>query len=86
MADERHDPLGDLINLLAAPLASGIRTFEQFRRGIDELFRAIENLNATMENLNETTEQLNRLLADLDEPGRVSAPNERSVDHSTPES
>lgn len=85
MADERHDPLGDLITLLAAPLASGIRTFENVRRGIDELFRAIENLNTTMENLNETTERLHRLLADLDEPGRASAPDEGRVDHSTPE-
>lgn len=66
-----------MINLLAAPLATSIRTFEQFRTGIDELFRTIENLNTTMENLNETAERVNRLLADVEEPVRamVAVPN-----------
>lgn len=80
MADERHDPLGDVINLLAAPLASTIRTFEQYRRGVDELFRAVENLNTTMENLNETAERVNRLLSDIEEPVRAMAVVPQRVD------
>jgi len=68
------DPLGDVINLLAAPLASGIRSYEQFRRGVDDLFRTVENLNATMENLNESAERVNRLLADVEEPVRAMVP------------
>jgi hypothetical protein len=76
MNDEQphSDPLGDVINLLAAPLAGGIRSYEQFRRGVDDLFRTIENLNTTMENLNETTERVNRLLADVEEPVRAMVP------------
>lgn len=70
----RSDPFHDVINLLAAPLASGIRSYEQFRTGIDELFRTIENLNATMENLNETAERVNRLLNDVEEPIRAVVP------------
>ena len=68
------DPLGDVINLLAAPLASGIRSYEQFRRGVDDLFRTVENLNTTMENLNESAERVNRLLADVEEPIRAMVP------------
>lgn len=80
MADERHDPLGDVINLLAAPLAGSIRTYEQFRKGIDELFRAVDNLNTTMENLNETAERVNRLLADVEEPVRAMAAVPHRID------
>ena len=54
MSEEtRSDPLADVINMLAAPIAGGIRSFEQFRRGVEELFRAVDNVNRTMENLNE---------------------------------
>ena len=75
MADqERSDPLAEVINLLAAPIASGIRSYEQFRRGIDEMFRTIENLNTTMENLNEAASRLNRLMADVEEPIRTMIP------------
>jgi hypothetical protein len=76
MDDEQphSDPLGDVINLLAAPLAGGIRSYEQFRRGVDDLFRTVENLNHTMENLNETAERVNRLLADVEEPVRAMVP------------
>lgn len=70
----RSDPLGDVITMLAAPLASGFRSYEQFRRGVDELFRAIDNLNRTLENLNETTARVNRLLADVEEPIRAIIP------------
>lgn len=73
MDDERHDPLGDVINLLAAPIASGLRAVDQYRRGVDEMFRAIDNLNRTMENLNETAERVNRLLNDVEEPVRALA-------------
>lgn len=76
MDDEQpqSDPLGDVINLLAAPLAGGLRSYEQFRRGVDDLFRTVENLNTTMENLNETAERVNRLLADVEEPVRAMVP------------
>lgn len=73
MDDERHDPLGDVINLLATPIATGLRAVEQYRRGVDEMFRAIDNLNRTMENLNETAERVNRLLNDVEEPIRAMA-------------
>jgi ABC-type transporter Mla subunit MlaD len=76
MADDftRSDGLADVINLLAAPIASGIRTVEQFRRGADELIRSVENLNRTMENLNETATRVNRLIADIEEPVRAMIP------------
>ena len=75
MADqERSDPFAEVINLLAAPIASGIRSYEQFRRGIDEMFRTIDNLNTTMENLNEAASRLNRLMADVEEPIRTMIP------------
>ena len=73
MDEERHDPLGDVINLLATPIATGLRAVEQYRRGVDEMFRAIDNLNRTMENLNETAERVNRLLNDVEEPVRAMA-------------
>jgi hypothetical protein len=75
MSDEtRSDPLADVINMLAAPIAGGIRSFEQFRRGIEELFRAVDNVNRTMENLNEAAMRINALLAEIDEPVRALMP------------
>ena len=74
MADDRPDPLGDVINLLAAPIAGGLRSIEQVKRGTEELFRAIENLNRTMENLNEAAERINRFMADVEEPVRAMLP------------
>jgi ABC-type transporter Mla subunit MlaD len=74
MSDDRSDPLGDVINLLAAPIAGGLRSLEQAKRGIDELFRAVENVNRTMENLNEAAERINRFMADVEEPVRVLLP------------
>jgi ABC-type transporter Mla subunit MlaD len=73
-SDARSDPFNDVITLLAAPLAGGLRSYEQFRRGIDELFRTIENLNTTMENLNESAARVNRLMADIEEPIRAMIP------------
>ena len=72
--DTRHDGLTEVINLLAAPIAGGIRTVEQFKRGVDELLRAIDNVNRTMENLNETATRINGFLADIEEPVRSLLP------------
>lgn len=72
--DSRHDPLADVINVLAAPIAGGLRSVEQFQRGIGELFRAVENLNRTLENLNETATRVNRLVGDIEEPIRAMMP------------
>jgi ABC-type transporter Mla subunit MlaD len=71
---QRHDPLGDVINLIAAPIAGGIRSVEQFRRGIDELFRTIDNLNTTLETINETAGRVNRFMSDVEEPIRAILP------------
>lgn len=70
----RHDGLADVINLIAAPIAGGIRTVEQLRRGVDEMFRAVDNLNRTMENLNEAATRINRFLGDVEEPVRALIP------------
>ena len=51
-----------------------IRSFEQLRKGADELMRGLENFNATMENLNETAARVNRLLNDFEEPMRAMLP------------
>jgi hypothetical protein len=75
MSEEiRSDPLADVINMLAAPIAGGIRSFEQFRRGVEELFRAVDNVNRTMENLNEAAQRINALLAEIEEPVRTIMP------------
>jgi ABC-type transporter Mla subunit MlaD len=75
MSEEtRSDPLADVINMLAAPIAGGIRSFEQFRRGVEELFRAVDNVNRTMENLNEAATRINALLAEIEEPVRAIMP------------
>ena len=75
MSEEtRSDPLADVINMLAAPIAGGIRTFDQFRRGVEELFRAVENVNTTMENLNEAAMRINTFLAEVEEPVRAIIP------------
>jgi hypothetical protein len=63
-----------VINLLAAPIAGGIRTVEQFKRGVDDMFRAVDNLNRTMENLNDAAARVNRLLAEIEEPIKVMMP------------
>lgn len=76
MSDDalRNDGLADVINLLAAPLASGLRTIDQVKRAVDDLFRAVDNLNRTMENLNDTAERVNRLLGEIEEPVRAMMP------------
>ncbi len=72
MADS--DPLSQMFNLFAAPLAGTIQSFEQFRKGVDEFLRGVDNFNRTMENLNETTERINRLVSDVEEPIRAAIP------------
>lgn len=74
MTEQSSDPFSDVINLVAAPIATGLRTFEQYKRGVDEMFRTVDNLNRTMENLNETSMRLNRLLGDVEEPIRAMIP------------
>lgn len=74
MSDARNDPLADVINVLAAPIAGGIRSIEQFQRGVGELLRAVENLNTTLETLNETATRVNRLVEDVEEPIRAMMP------------
>lgn len=74
MSDERHDALSDVINILAAPIAGGIRTVEQWRRGADEMVKALENLNRTMDNLNEAATRINALMADLEGPIKAAIP------------
>jgi ABC-type transporter Mla subunit MlaD len=71
---QRHDPLGDVINLIAAPIAGGIRSVEQFRRGVDELFRTIDNLNTTLATINEAAARVNRFMSDVEEPVRAILP------------
>lgn len=72
MADS--DPLSQMFNLFAAPLAGTLQSFEQFRKGVDEFLRGVENFNRTMENLNETTERINRLVTDVEGPIRAAVP------------
>lgn len=74
MTDDQSDAIGDVINLLAAPIASGMRSIEQFRRGTDEFWRAIENLNATLENLNLAATRINALLEEVEEPVKAMMP------------
>lgn len=74
MAASPNDAFADIVNLLAAPLASGIRAADQLRHGVDELIRAVENVNRTMENLNETAARVNALLAEVEQPVRAMIP------------
>ena len=75
MADlGRTDPFSDVISLVAGPIAAVIRSFEQLRRGADEMLKGFENFNATMRNLNETAERVNRLLNDFEAPVRAMLP------------
>ncbi|WP_148288519.1 hypothetical protein [Ilumatobacter nonamiensis] len=72
MADS--DPLSQMFNLLAAPIAGAVQSVEQFRTGVDQFQRGVENFNRTMENLNETSERINVLLAEVEEPLRAAVP------------
>jgi len=68
------DPLSQMFNLFAAPLAGAVQSFDQFRRGVEQFQRGVENFNRTMENLNETAERVNGLLAEVEEPLRAAVP------------
>ncbi len=70
----RPDPLSDLISLIAGPIAAVIRSFEQLRKGSEEVMRGLENFNKTMESLNGTVARVNRLLDDFEEPLRALLP------------
>lgn len=70
----RTDPLDGMISLVASPIAAGIRSFDQFRKGADELLRGVENFNTTMENLNDTIARVNRMLNEFEEPIRAIMP------------
>lgn len=76
MADQgtRTDPFSDLISLVAGPIAAVVRSFEQLRRGSDELMKGLENFNATMATLNDTAMRVNRLLNEFEEPVRALMP------------
>ena len=68
------DPLSQMFNLFAAPLAGTIQSFEQFRKGVDEFLKGVENFNRTVENLNETTQRINSIVSELEEPIRAAIP------------
>jgi hypothetical protein len=72
MADT--DPLSQMFNLFAAPLAGAVQSFDQFRKGVDQFQRGVENFNRTMETLNETAQRINVLLAEVEEPLRAAVP------------
>lgn len=74
MAGPTNDAFADIVNLLAAPIASGIRAADQLRHGVDELIRTVENVNRTMESLNEAAARVNALLADVEQPVRAMIP------------
>lgn len=74
MPASTNDAFADIVNLLAAPIASGIRAADQLRHGVDEMIRAVENMNRTMENLNEAATRVNALLAEVEEPVRAMIP------------
>lgn len=68
------DPLSQMFNLFAAPLAGTIQSFEQFRKGVDEFLQGVENFNRTMENLNEITQRINSIVSELEAPIRAAIP------------
>lgn len=74
MADQRTDPFSDLISLVAGPIAAVVRSFDQLRKGSDELMRGLENFNNTMASLNETASRVNGLLNEFEEPIRALMP------------
>ena len=73
----RSDPFTEMISRVAGPISAVIRSFDQLRKGADELFRGLENFNTTMTSLNETAERVNRLLNDFEEPVRAMLPQIR---------
>jgi len=76
MADQtgRTDPFSDIIALVAGPIAAVIRSFDQLRKGSEELMKGLENFNRTMNSLNDTAERVNGLLNDVEQPVRAILP------------
>ena len=76
MADQtgRTDPFSDIISLVAGPIAAVIRSFDQLRKGSDELMKGLANFNRTMTTLNDTAERVNGLLNDIEQPVRAIVP------------
>lgn len=75
MADQqRSDPFADFLSLAAGPIAGVIRSFDQLRKGSEELMRGLENFNSTMETLNDTAQRVNALLNEFEEPVRALLP------------
>lgn len=72
MAD--RDPLSDMFAVISGPFTATMRSFDQLRRGAEELIHGFENFNSTMKSLNETAERVNRLLNDVEEPIRAALP------------
>jgi hypothetical protein len=69
-----RDPLENLFSLATVPIAAVIRSFDQLRRGADELFKGLENFNRTMVTLNDTAARVNALLNEFEEPVRAVMP------------
>lgn len=67
MSDEGSDPLVDLFNLLASPVAGAVRSAEQVRKGVDDFLAGVENLN-------QVTVRINSLLAAVEGPLRAALP------------
>lgn len=67
---------GDIFALLGAPnpFTTATKTFDQFRRAIDEFLNSVQTFNRTMDSLNDTAERVNRLLDDIEEPVRAFLP------------
>jgi len=76
MADQtgRTDPFSDIISLVAGPIAAVIRSFDQLRKGSDELMKGLANFNRTMTTLNDTAERVNGLLNEIEQPVRAIVP------------
>jgi ABC-type transporter Mla subunit MlaD len=69
-----RDPFENLISIVAGPIAAVIRSFDQLRRGSDELIKGLENFNRTTQTLNDTAERVNALLNEFEEPARTILP------------
>ena len=69
---DRADPFSELLALVSGPVTSVMRSFDNMRKGADEVLKGLQNFNATMENLNETASAINRLLADIEAPVRAA--------------
>ena len=76
MAESSVPGLGDLLSLFGStnPFAPITKTFDQFKRGVNDFLEGVETFNKTMESLNGVTTRVNRLLDDIEEPVRALMP------------